>query len=186
VSTKKEFQATETTLHGSLLLEPRVFEDDRGFLFTSYHERSMAAIGIHAHFVQDNHSYSRRNVLRGLHYQISHPQAKLIWVVTGEIFDVTVDLRRSSPTFGKWFGVKLSGENRNVLWVPAGFAHGFYVVSQGAHVIYKATDFYKPEFERTIAWDDKDLAIEWQLQSPPIVSERDQRGIRFKDAETFA
>jgi len=179
-------KVTESSLPGALILEPRVFEDDRGFFLESYHERSMAAIGIHARFVQDNHSYSRRNVLRGLHYQVNPSQGKLVRVVTGEIFDVIVDLRRSSATFGKWFGVNLSAENRQMLWVPLGFAHGFYVISDGAHVLYKATDFYAPQSERTIVWDDPHLAIEWQLTERPIVSEKDSKGIRFSDAETFA
>ena len=176
----------ETNLAGLLLLQPRVFEDRRGFLLESYNERSMAAVGIRAHFVQDNHSYSRHNVLRGMHYQIASSQGKLVRVVQGEIFDVAVDLRRSSGTFGKWFGVSLSGENKRMLWIPSGFAHGFHVRSDDAHVIYKATDFYAPKSERTILWDDSDLAIAWQLAEPPMVSEKDAAGVRFRDAETFA
>ena len=183
---KQGLMVTETSLSGILLLEPRVFEDDRGFLLEGYNERSMAEVGIHTRFVQDNHSYSRHNVLRGLHYQLDCPQGKLVRVVTGEILDIVVDLRRSSRTFGKWFGVKLSGENKRMLWVPPGFAHGFRVLSEDSYVLYKATDFYAPQSERTIAWDDADLAIEWELKEPPIVSEKDRRGIRLRDAETFA
>lgn len=179
-------KVTENLLSGVLVLEPRVFADARGFFLESYNERNMAAIGIHSHFVQDNHSYSRRNVVRGLHYQVNSSQGKLVRVVTGEIFDVVVDLRRSSPTFGKWFGLRLSAENKRMLWVPSGFAHGFHVLSDNADVLYKATDFYAPEFERTIVWDDPDLAIEWNLNEPPIVSEKDGKGVQFKDAETFA
>lgn len=175
---------TETPLSG-LVLEPRVFEDDRGFLLESYNERNMGAIGIQARFVQDNHSYSRHNVLRGLHYQINSVQSKLVRVITGEIFDVVVDLRRSSATFGKWFGTNLSRKNRRMLWVPSGFAHGFQVLSQDAHVLYKVSDFYAPQSERTIAWDDSDLAIEWRLSQRPIVSEKDSKGVQFKTAETF-
>ena len=178
-------KATETPLSGVLVMEPKVFEDDRGFLLESYNERSMAAVGIQAQFVQDNHSYSRRNVLRGLHYQINSSQSKLVRVVVGEIFDVAVDLRRSSATFGKWFGTRLSGENRQMLWVPAGFAHGFQVLSEGAHVLYKATDFYAPQSERTIAWDDPDIPIQWQLSQRPVVSDKDSKGVLFKTAETF-
>ena len=172
-------------LCGVLVLEPRVFEDNRGFFLESYNERSLEVVGIKAHFVQDNHSYSRCNVLRGLHYQLNFAQDKLIRVVTGAIFDVSVDLRRSSATFGKWFGLTLSAENKQMLWIPSGFAHGFHVLSDGADVLYKATDFYAPESERTIAWNDPDLAIQWNLSESPIVSEKDKRGVRFKDAETF-
>ena len=181
-----QLKVTKGFLPGVLVLEPRVFEDDRGFFLESYNARSLEAVGIKAHFVQDNHSYSRRNVLRGLHYQANSAQDKLIRVVTGEIFDVAVDLRRSSATFGQWFGLTLSAENRQTLWLPSGFAHGFHVLSDGADVLYKATDFYSPESERTIAWDDPDLAIQWNLSESPIVSEKDKKGVRFRDAETFA
>jgi len=179
-------KVTESSLPGVLVLEPTVFEDDRGFFLESYNQRSMAAIGIHAHFVQDNHSRSMRNVLRGLHYQVHSSQGKLVRVVIGEIFDVAVDLRRSSATFGKWFGLTLSAENKRMLWVPSGFAHGFHVISDTSDVLYKATDFYAPQLERTIVWDDPDLAIEWNLNERPIISEKDRKGVRFKDAETFA
>jgi dTDP-4-dehydrorhamnose 3,5-epimerase len=145
----------------------------------------MAGAGILDHFVQDNHSYSARNVLRGMHYQIGHPQGKLVRVVAGEIFDVAVDLRRSSPTFGKWDGVTLSGENFRMLWIPAGLAHGFRVLSDEAQVLYKATDFYHPECERTLSWDDPDVNVKWQLDTPPIVSDKDAKGSSFRDAEMF-
>ena len=174
-----------TTLPGVLLLEPRVFGDDRGFFLESYSEKVFAEIGIPERFVQDNHSFSTHNVVRGLHYQAAHPQGKLVRAITGEIFDVAVDLRRSSPTFGKWHGEILSGENKRMLWIPAGFAHGFRVFSDKAHVLYKATDFYAPQHERTILWNDPDLAINWELAGDPIVSAKDQRGLTFRDSECF-
>jgi dTDP-4-dehydrorhamnose 3,5-epimerase len=176
---------TETKLEGLWLLEPRVFGDDRGFFLESYNERSMGELGISDRFVQDNHSSSTRSVLRGLHYQVQHPQGKLVRVVTGEILDVAVDLRRSSASFGRWCGVRLSGENKRMVWVPAGFAHGFRVFSESAHVLYKATDFYAPEYERTIAWNDPDLGIDWELEGEPIVSAKDRLGVSFRDAEKF-
>ena len=179
------FKVIESSLSGVLIIEPRIFEDDRGFFLESYNEHNLETIGIKAHFVQDNHSRSRRNVLRGLHYQINSSQGKLVRVVTGEVFDVSVDLRRSSATFGKWFGIRLSAENKRMLWIPSGFAHGFHVVSDGADVLYKATDYYAAQAERTIAWDDPDLAIAWNLSETPIISEKDGKGVRFKDAETF-
>jgi dTDP-4-dehydrorhamnose 3,5-epimerase len=176
---------TETSLAGVLLLEPRVFSDDRGFFLESYSERAFADIGIRERFVQDNHSYSARNVIRGLHYQIKQPQGKIIRVVSGEILDVALDLRRSSATFGKWESFILSGENKRMLWLPPGLAHGFRVVSESAHVSYKATAFYAPEHERTLAWNDPDLKIDWQLKGEPIVSAKDQGGVAFSRAETF-
>lgn len=175
----------ETSLAGVRLLEPRVFGDDRGFFLESYNERTFADAGIRERFVQDNHSYSSRNVVRGLHYQIQHPQGKLIRVVTGEILDVAVDLRRSSPTFGKWESFALSGENKRMLWIPAGLAHGFRVFSEAAHVLYKATDFYAPEHERTLAWNDPELKIDWGLDGEATVSPKDQRGTSFAQAEKF-
>jgi dTDP-4-dehydrorhamnose 3,5-epimerase len=175
-----------TSLPGVLILEPQVFADDRGFFLESYNQRNLEAAGIDAQFVQDNHSHSRRNVLRGLHYQVNCTQAKLVRVVVGEIFDVAVDLRRSSASFGKWFGLVLSAENKRMLWMPSGFAHGFHVHSEVADVLYKSTDFYAPELERTIAWDDPDLAISWNLSEQPIVSEKDRDGVQFKGAEVFA
>ena len=175
----------ETSLLGVLLLEPRVFGDDRGFFLESYNERVFAELGIREKFVQDNHSFSGRNVLRGLHYQIQQPQGKLVRVITGEILDVVLDLRQSSKTFGQWESVRLSGDNKRILWVPVGFAHGFRVVSDTANVSYKTTDFYSPEYERTIAWNDPDLKIDWQLESEPIVSAKDQHGQRFSECEKF-
>ncbi len=174
-----------TPLPGVFILEPRVFGDERGFFLESYNEKVFAEIGIAERFVQDNHSSSRRNVLRGLHYQVRNPQGKLVRVVEGEILDVAVDVRRSSPTFGKWEGVRLSGENKRMLWIPVGFAHGFRVISEKAQVLYKATDFYSPESERTLAWNDPDLKIDWSLDGEPIVSAKDQRGSLLRDAETF-
>ena len=174
-----------TSLPGVFALEPRVFGDERGFFFESYNQQIMADAGIAEGFVQDNHSCSSRNVLRGLHYQLKHPQGKLVRVVEGEILDAAVDMRRSSPTFGCWDTVRLSGENKRMLWVPAGFAHGFRVISEKAHVLYKATDFYAPEHEHTLAWNDPHLKINWELDGEPIVSVKDQRGIAFRDAESF-
>ncbi len=175
----------ETTLAGALLLEPRVFGDERGFFLESYSERTFAEIGIVHRFVQDNHSYSARNVIRGLHYQVGEPQGKLVRVVTGEILDVALDLRRRSPTFGKWESFVLSGENKLMLWIPAGLAHGFRVVSEAAHVLYKSTSFYAPEQERTVAWNDPQLSIDWQLSGEPIVSGKDQRAVSFAECEKF-
>jgi dTDP-4-dehydrorhamnose 3,5-epimerase len=174
-----------TSLEGVFVLEPKAFGDARGFFMESYNERVMTELGIYKRFVQDNHSYSTRNVVRGLHYQIVHAQGKLIRVAAGEILDVVVDLRRSSRTFGQWGAVPLSGENKRMLWIPPGFAHGFRVVSEGAHVLYKATDYYAPESERTLAWNDPELKIDWQLAGEPIVSAKDQRGVLFRDSETF-
>ena len=174
-----------TSLPGVVVLEPRVFGDARGFFLESYNEKTFAEAGIEERFVQDNHSSSRRNVLRGLHYQIKQPQGKLVRVVEGEVLDVAVDLRKSSPTFGGWEAVRLSGENKRMLWIPAGFAHGFRVISETAQVLYKATDYYAPEHERTIAWNDPSLKIDWELDGDPIVSAKDQRGAALRDAETF-
>lgn len=174
-----------TSLPGVFILEPRVFGDERGFFFESYNRQSLADAGITEDFVQDNHSCSSRNVLRGLHYQLKQPQGKLVRVAVGEIIDVAVDLRRSSPTFGQWEAVRLSGENKRMLWIPAGLAHGFRVLSEKAHVLYKATDFYAPEHERTLAWNDPALKINWELDAEPIVSAKDQQGLLFRDAEGF-
>ena len=174
-----------TSLPGVVILEPRVFGDERGFFLESYNERVFAELRIGERFVQDNHSSSQRNVLRGLHYQIKQTQGKLVRAVEGEILDVAVDVRRSSPTFGGWEAVKLSGENKRMLWIPAGFAHGFLVISEKAQVLYKATDYYAPEHERTLAWNDPDLKINWELEADPIVSARDQRGVALRDAEVF-
>ena len=185
VIASQSLKVIETGIPGVLLLEPAVFEDDRGFFFESYNKRNLEEIGIHANFVQDNHSYSRRNVVRGMHYQVNSKQGKLVRVITGEIFDVVVDLRRSSTAFGKWLGTSLSDENKQIMWIPSGCAHGFQVVSEDAHVLYKVTDFYAPELERTIAWDDPDLAIDWKLNGEPVLSQKDRQGKPFKEAELF-
>ena len=178
-------KVTKATLPGLLILEPKVFRDARGYFVESYNERTLAEVGIRDRFVQDNHSYSTRNVVRGLHYQL-RPQAKFVGVAVGEILDVTVDLRRSSPTFGQWCAINLSEANQQMLWIPAGFAHGFRVLSEAAHVLYKVTDFYDPEVERTIAWNDPELKIDWQVTRPPTVSAKDAVGISFAQAEVFA
>jgi len=168
-----------------LIVEPTVFGDDRGFFLESFNEREMRNIGIDAHFVQDNHSRSQRNVLRGLHYQISQPQGKLVRVVTGRVFDVAVDVRRDSPAFGKWVGVELSAENKRMFWLPAGMAHGFVVLSDSADFLYKATEYYAPKFERTILWNDTELGIEWPLTGQPILSAKDAAAKTFREAEVF-
>ncbi len=168
-----------------LLLEPRVFGDARGFFFESWNEREFERTGIRARFVQDNHSRSGRGVLRGLHYQIRQPQGKLIRVVAGEIFEVAVDIRRSSPTFARWEGIRLNAESYKMLWIPSGFAHGFCVLSEFAEVLYKATDYYAPEHERCILWSDPELDIDWPLPSPPVLSAKDAAGTPLQDAEVF-
>ena len=179
-------KVTQTRLPGVLLLEPSVFTDSRGFFLESYNKRTMAKLGIVQEFVQDNHSFSARNVLRGLHYQIRHPQGKLVRVAAGEIFDVAVDLRRSSPTFGRWLGETLTGENKHMLWIPPGFAHGFLVISDDAQVFYKSTDYYDPPSDRTLAWNDSDLNIDWHLgAASPILSEKDKHGSALRNAEVF-
>ena len=174
-----------TQIPGVLIVEPTVFGDDRGFFLESFNEREMRNIGIDAHFVQDNHSRSQRNVLRGLHYQISQPQGKLVRVVSGKVYDVAVDVRRDSQAFGKWVGVELSAENKRILWMPPGLAHGFVVLSESADFLYKATDYYAQEFERTILWNDPDLAIEWPLAGQPILSSKDAAAKTFREAEVF-
>jgi dTDP-4-dehydrorhamnose 3,5-epimerase len=169
-----------------LLLEPNVHQDERGFFLESYNRRSFEqATGLDVEFVQDNQSFSVRNVLRGLHYQILQPQGKLIQVMAGEIFDVAVDLRRSSPTFGKWVGATITGGGHRMLWIPPGFAHGYIVLSEHAIVFYKTTDFYAPEHERTILWNDETLAIRWPLEGEPIVSDKDRRASAFRSADLF-
>jgi dTDP-4-dehydrorhamnose 3,5-epimerase len=178
-------KVTQTPLPGVLLLEPKIFEDARGFFLEGYNEKVMADLGIGERFVQDNQSFSKRNVLRGLHYQVCHPQGKLVRVVTGEIFDVAVDMRRSSASFGKWWGTTLSGENKLTLWIPPGFAHGFRVASDGAYVLYKATDFYHPECERTLIWNDTQVNVDWQLDGEPIISAKDALGLPLEESETF-
>jgi dTDP-4-dehydrorhamnose 3,5-epimerase len=175
-----------TAIPDVLLLEPRVFGDDRGFFFESYNQRALAEkAGIAAPFVQDNHSRSACGVLRGLHYQIQQPQGKLVRVIAGAIFDVAVDIRRSSSTFGKWVSVELTAANKQMAWIPVGFAHGFLTLSDHAEVLYKTTDFWAPEHERTIAWDDPDLGIVWPLSNPPTLSDKDRRGARLGDAAVF-
>lgn len=178
---------TPTTLPDVLLVEPDVRGDERGFFMETYHAQKMAAGGITASFVQDNHSGSRRGTLRGLHYQIKQPQGKLLRVVAGEIYDVAVDMRRSSPTFGRSVGVHLGAQNRRQLWVPAGFAHGFYVVSEWAELVYKATDLYAPQWERTLLWNDPALRIEWPIDEGVdlILSAKDQDGTPLDKAELF-
>ena len=169
-----------------LILEPRVFADDRGFFLESYNHKAFAeTANIKAEFVMDGHSRSGQNVLRGLHYQIQQPQGKLVRVVVGKILDVAVDIRKSSPTFGQWVSCLLSAENKRQLWIPEGFAHGFYVVSQVAEVLYKTTDYYAPQHERTLLWNDPDLAIDWQLTTEPILSAKDQAGQPLKTAEVY-
>jgi dTDP-4-dehydrorhamnose 3,5-epimerase len=176
-----------TEIADVLIIEPRIFGDDRGFFFESYNERGFeSATGLSVRFVQDNHSRSAQRVLRGLHYQIRQPQGKLVRVIAGEVFDVAVDLRRSSPTFGEWTGVILSETNKRILWIPQGFAHGFVVLSSSADFLYKATDYYAPEHERCVLWNDPDLAIDWPLTGEPVLSEKDLRGVPFSQAETYA
>ncbi|MDW8323588.1 MAG: dTDP-4-dehydrorhamnose 3,5-epimerase [Burkholderiales bacterium] len=175
----------ETRLPGVLILEPKVFGDARGFFLESYNERTFAELGLPTRFVQDNHSRSARGVLRGLHYQIRQPQGKLVQVVRGAVFDVAVDLRRGSPTFGRWEGVELSEHNQRMLWVPPGFAHGFYVLSELADFLYKTTDFYAPEHERAIRWDDPDLAIAWPLAGEPLLSAKDRAAPSLREAEVY-
>ena len=177
-----------TTIPDVLVVEPKVFGDARGFFFESYNAKALAAaVGRTLSFVQDNHSLSSRGVLRGLHYQLPHPQGKLVRVVRGEVFDVAVDLRRASPTFGRWVGEALSAENKRQLWIPEGFAHGFVVLSDAAEFLYKTTDYWYPEHERCIRWDDRDLAIAWPATgTAPVVSAKDAAGKAFRDAEVFS
>ena len=174
-----------TAVPDVLRIEPKIFGDQRGFFLESWNERAFAAAGIHARFVQDNHSRSGRNVLRGLHYQLRQAQGKLVRVIAGEIYDVALDIRRGSPTFGRWVGERLSADNRRMLWIPPGFAHGFLVLADGTEVLYKATDYYAPEHERTIAWNDPELAIPWPLAGEPVLSAKDAAGTRFRDAEVY-
>jgi dTDP-4-dehydrorhamnose 3,5-epimerase len=176
-----------TAIPEVLLLEPTVFSDPRGFFFESYNQRTFReATGLDVDFVQDNKSFSVRNVLRGLHYQVRQAQGKLISVAAGDIFDVAVDLRRGSPTFGKWVSADLSGANHRMIWIPPGFAHGYLVTSEHALIHYKVTDYYAPEHERTLLWNDPELAIAWPLEAEPILSDKDRRGARLGSAELFA
>ncbi len=179
-------QVTPTALPDVLLVEPRVFGDDRGFFYESWNRRAFAAAGIDVDFVQDNHSRSRRGVLRGLHYQVERAQGKLVRAVAGEVFDAVVDLRRSSATFGRSVGVVLSAANRRMLWVPPGFAHGFLVLSEDAEFLYKTTDYWFPEHERTLLWSDPALAIDWPLAGPPVLAAKDAAGTPLAGADTYA
>jgi len=175
-----------TAIPDVLILEPTVFQDERGFFLESYQKKRFKDLGIDVEFVQDNHSKSGQGILRGLHYQLQQPQGKLMRVVAGEIFDVAVDVRKHSPTFGKWVGDYLSAANKKMLWIPAGFAHGFYVTSPEAEVIYKATDYYAPQWERTIAWNDPSIGIDWPLNGEvPILSAKDQQGKPLNEVEVF-
>jgi dTDP-4-dehydrorhamnose 3,5-epimerase len=181
-----EFERTR--IPDVVLIRPKVFGDDRGFFLESWEERKFAQAGLGAKFVQDNHSRSRRNTLRGLHYQIQSTQGKLVRVVAGSVFDVAVDMRRSSETFGHWVGAILSDENHHMLWVPEGFAHGFLVLTEYVDFLYRCTDFWAPAHERTVLWSDPDLAIDWPLAAgeAPLLSPKDAAGVRFRDAECFA
>ncbi|MEG3438377.1 dTDP-4-dehydrorhamnose 3,5-epimerase [Pannus brasiliensis CCIBt3594] len=175
-----------TEIPDVLIIEPRVYGDDRGFFFESFNERAFQEkTGIRSPFVQDNHSRSLKNVVRGLHYQIQNPQGKLVRVAIGSVFDVVVDLRQSSPTFGRWVGCLLSAENKRQLWVPEGFAHGFSVLSEYADFLYKTTNYYAPQYERTIVWNDPDLGIDWKLDGEPLLAEKDRAGQAFRSAEVF-
>ena len=174
-----------TSIPDLLILEPRVFEDARGFFFESFNSRELKKAGIDFQFVQDNQSRSTRGVLRGLHYQVRQPQGKLVRVVRGEVFDVAVDIRRESPSFGKWVGVTLSEQNKQMFWIPPGFAHGFLVLSESADFLYKTTDFYSPADERTIVWNDPQLGIEWPCKGNPVVSPKDAAGRLLREAEVF-
>ncbi|WP_373387077.1 dTDP-4-dehydrorhamnose 3,5-epimerase [Pseudomonas alcaligenes] len=179
-------KAIATTIPEVLILEPKVFGDERGFFYESFNARTFAeATGLQRDFVQDNHSRSQRGVLRGLHYQVEQAQGKLVRVTLGEVLDVAVDIRRSSPTFGHWVGVRLSAENKRQLWVPEGFAHGFVVLSDYAEFLYKTTDYYAPAHERCIRWDDPTLAIDWQYGGVPQLSAKDQAGLSLQEAELF-
>ena len=181
-------KVVNTAIPGVLVLEPEVFGDARGFFLERYNKRDfLSATGIDVEFVQDNHSRSARNVLRGLHYQVRQPQGKLVWVVAGEIYDVAVDMRKGSATFGKWAGFGLSEQSRHMAWIPPGFAHGFLVLSEAAEVLYKTTDYYAPEYERTLLWNDPDLSVTWPLVAglDPMLAEKDRNGSRFRSAEHF-
>jgi dTDP-4-dehydrorhamnose 3,5-epimerase len=179
-------QVVRTAIPDVLILEPKVFGDDRGFFFESFNQQTFQNLtGVKAHFVQDNHSKSSANVLRGLHYQIEQTQGKLVRVTAGEVFDVAVDIRRQSATFGKWVGVHLSAENKRQLWVPPGFAHGFVVLKDNTEFLYKTTDYYAPQQERCIRWDDTTIGIEWPIGQAPILSEKDQLGLALSQAEVF-
>jgi dTDP-4-dehydrorhamnose 3,5-epimerase len=175
-----------TEIPDVLIIEPQVYGDDRGFFLESFNQKDFREkTGVNTTFVQDNHSMSLKNVLRGLHYQIPNPQGKLVRVVSGSVFDVAVDARKGSPTFGQWVGCVLSAENKRIFWVPEGFAHGFLVLSDRAEFLYKTTNYYYPQYEKTILWNDADLGIDWPLETPPILSPKDQAGQPFKSVEVF-
>jgi dTDP-4-dehydrorhamnose 3,5-epimerase len=176
---------TSTRLPDVMIVEPKVFGDSRGFFLESWNRKAFAALGLDLDFVQDNHSRSRRGVLRGLHYQLLQPQGKLVRVTSGAVFDVAVDLRRSSPNFGRWEGVELSDENQRMLWVPPGFAHGFVVLSETADFLYKTTEYYAPEHERCVLWNDPEIGIDWPLQDAPSLSAKDQIGTPLRLAEAY-
>jgi dTDP-4-dehydrorhamnose 3,5-epimerase len=179
-------QVVKTAIPDVLILEPKVFADDRGFFFESFNQQTFQKLtGVKAHFVQDNHSKSAANVLRGLHYQIEQAQGKLVRVTAGEVFDVVVDIRRQSATFGKWVGVVLSAENKRQMWVPPGFAHGFFVMRDDTESLYNVTDYYAPQHERCIRWDDPAIGIEWPIVQAPILSGKDQLGLALSQAEVF-
>jgi dTDP-4-dehydrorhamnose 3,5-epimerase len=180
-------QFSNTKLPGAVLIEPKVFEDERGFFFESYHKRLFNEQGIALEFVQDNHSRSKQGALRGMHYQIQQPQGKLVRVILGEIYDVAVDLRKSSPTFGQWIGFYISADNKKQIYIPPGFAHGFYVVSEWAEVLYKATGYYAPQWERTLLWNDTHINISWPLLEgkAPLLSPKDATGLPFHKAEVY-
>lgn len=180
-------QTTQTAISDLLIIEPKVFSDTRGFFFESFNQKKFSQLtGYTGNFLQDNHSRSAQSVLRGLHYQIKQPQGKLVRVVSGEVFDVAVDIRKSSPTFGRWVGTNLSAENKRMLWIPEGFAHGFVVLREYAEFLYKTTDYWAPEYERCILWNDQDLAIDWPLkENAPILSTKDREGVPFQQAEFF-
>jgi dTDP-4-dehydrorhamnose 3,5-epimerase len=180
-------QIQTTSIPDVVIIEPKVFGDERGFFYESFNARKFEELtGVRTNFVQDNHSKSAKNVLRGLHYQLQQTQGKLVRVVAGEVFDVAVDIRKSSPTFGQWVGVVLSAENNRQLWVPPGFAHGFMVTSESAQFLYKTTDYWAPEFERSILWNDPAIGIEWPLDGAPMLSGKDQAGKLLAEAEVFA
>lgn len=180
-------KATLLAIPEVILFEPKIFGDDRGFFYESFNQKAFEeAIGRSVQFVQDNHSRSAKGVLRGLHYQIQNTQGKLVRVTQGEVFDVAVDLRKSSPTFGKWVGAHLSAENKHQLWVPEGFAHGFVVLSENAEFLYKTTDYYAPAHERSLAWNDPSIGIDWPIEAAPALSTKDQAAVLLQDAEVFA
>lgn len=180
------YTVTQTTLAGVLILEPQVFGDERGFFFESFNQRDFASVtGLDVDFVQDNHSLSSKGVLRGLHYQMQQAQGKLVRVALGEVFDVSVNLQRGHPEFGRWTGVLISGQNKRQVWIPPGFAHGFVVLSDQAHFLYKTTDYYAPEHERSLLWNDPDVGIEWPFEGDPVLAAKDGKAPRLKDADVF-